>query len=260
MKIKFLFTIILLIFIALVTNSCKYLSGKKNQPKFDKVYIVDTTGISYILVSNSGGNITVNSAPSDSVIRIRVFGVLDTKSKDSIDLPTFYKLDTISSTLTIYEPEWKKKIFSFSFKKNEVNYEISIPLLLKLRINNTNGNIKLENFAGNTTAQTVNGSIQLSGIFGTVSAQTTNGKIRAEIDSVTACTLTTVNGKIELALSNSFSGKVLANYMNGKVINKDIVFDKVESERNRYFGIRGKSNSEVNLETVNGNIYIYQKK
>ncbi|MGB9696069.1 MAG: DUF4097 family beta strand repeat-containing protein [Ignavibacteria bacterium] len=259
MKIKFTFLIILFISTALVINSCKSFFGKKNQLKFDKVYVVDTTGFNYMFVTNSNGNVKVYTAPSDSVIRIRVFGILDSKPKDSLDFPSFYRFDTVSSTINISEPVWEKKMFSFSFKKNEVNFEISIPSPLKLHIDNKNGNIEVENFAGSITAQTINGSIQITGISGATFARTTNGKIQAEIDSITTCTFTTVNGKIELALSSHFSGKVIASYVNGKVVNKDVVFDKVESDRNRYFGVRGTSNAEVNLETVNGKIYIRQK-
>lgn len=259
MKTRFASFIIVFLLTVLGLSGCNFLSAKKNQLKFDKVYVVDTTGVNYMLVTNTNGNVKINSAPSDSVIRIRVFGVLNSKSKDSLDFPLFCKFDTVSSTINISEPEWERKKLFLSFKKNEVSFEISTPSFLKIQVNNKNGNIDLENLAGSINVQTINGSIRMKGISGVASARTTNGKIQAEIDSVTTCTFTTVNGKIDLILSNSFSGKVIANYLNGKVVNKDVAFDKVESNRNRYLGIRGKEDAEINLETVNGKIYIRQR-
>lgn len=263
MKIqKFVLLTIMFLSLVIAFSGCSSLFNKKGKQKFEKEFIVNTTGISYMFISNTNGDIIVSASSTDSLIRIRVSGVIYSKSKaspDSVELNDFCKIDTVSSAIIISEPVTQKKGEFFSFKKGEVNFNISVPSSLKLRVENKNGNIKIENGAEDINVQTVNGNIHLTELSGTALAKTTNGTIKAELDSVTTCIFESVNGKIEIGLSENFSGKIIASYVNGKVVNKDVTFDKVESTQNKYFAILGKGPAEVELETVNGKIYIRRK-
>lgn len=252
MKTKSVLLITILVFLVTIFISCNSFLGKRKHLKFVKEFTIDTSGLTYMFVSNTNGNISVSTSLVDSLIRITVSGEAFSKIKnslDSLDLKNFCKIDTTNSTLSIFEP----------ISGKGVNFNISVPSSLKLHLENKNGNVKIENAIGNVNAQTVNGNIYLTVLSGTASAKTTNGNIEAELDSVTTSTFETVNGKIEISLLQHFSGKIIASYVNGKVINKNVDFEKVESERNKYFAVLGKGISEVGVKAVNGKIYIKKK-
>ena len=94
---------------------------------------------------------------------------------------------------------------------------------------------------------------------GSLNIDMTNGKIKCELDSTKGLNISNINGNITLNLGSTFSGKINANCVNGKVITRDLEFKYSDNSKNTFEGKLGNSDVGVKLETVNGKIYLYKK-
>jgi len=142
----------------------------------------------------------------------------------------------------------------------------------------SNGDIKVEDVAGEFELSNVNGGIILNKVAGSAVANTTNGGITATFTRVTPDTpmaFSTLNGKIDLSFPASFKGNIRARTDQGDVYSdfeigflKDepkVVrtgekgFSKIEATR-WVTGTLNGGGPEVMMKTVNGSIYIRKAK
>ena len=90
-----------------------------------------------------------------------------------------------------------------------VEYTITVPERVHLRVGTTNGRIEVEEVAGDATISSTNGRIDMSQVEGTIDVSTTNGRIE----------LTDIEGGLE---ANTTNGGVEVRYSSHAEITKDI--------------------------------------
>lgn len=139
---------------------------------------------------------------------------------------------------------------------SEVRYWVKVPATLAVKVENTNGRIKLANLAGAVTASTTNGGISGDGLSGPVRASTTNGGVDVEVASVHdgGIELSTTNGGVSLKLPASAKADVSASCTNGGISTGGLSLETVESSRRRLEGRLNGGGPRVRVETTNGGI------
>lgn len=140
----------------------------------------------------------------------------------------------------------------------EVRYWVKVPAGTSVKVDNTNGKIRLIDLNGAVTAETTNGGVSGSGLVGAVRASTTNGGIDIEVNAVHAdgITLETTNGGVTLTLPADAKADVSASCTNGG-ISSDLPIEKDGASTRR--SLRGRLNGggpRISLETVNGGVRI----
>lgn len=162
---------------------------------------------------------------------------------------------------------------------NNMNITLHVPDNGSFKLTTiSNGDIKIDDVAGQFELSNVNGGIILNKVSGSAVANTTNGGITATFTRVTPDTpmaFSTLNGKIDLSFPASFKGNIRARTDQGDVYSdfeigflKDepkVVrtgekgFSKIEATR-WVTGTLNGGGPEVMMKTVNGSIYIRKAK
>jgi DUF4097 and DUF4098 domain-containing protein YvlB len=267
-KLKY-FTVPILLFYFCIGLLILNISGcslfkKKYEKRETKDYIINSTGKKKISLSNLSGNVKVSKNTADSLIRIKT-EIVAYVTKKELNEPLEnikMKIDTTGSVVDISSESYsERKFFKFSInnKSNKINYDISIPDMLEVSIDNTSGKIIIEDLNSDVKVDLVSGNISLKDIYGKVNLDVTNGKIDGDLDSTKGLDINTVNGSITLNLGSSFAGNFKADCVNGKVITKDLTFQRTEESKKSFEGTLGSSNIDVKLETVNGKIYLNKR-
>ena len=123
----------------------------------------------------------------------------------------------------------------------------------------TNGRIRIVDAPDGATIQTVNGNVYAHMLGGSLRAATTNGAIVARVldPRVEACTLSSQNGGITLVMADECSASVEAVTDRG-TIRSDLPLDATgeEPKRKHLQGTIGAGHTKVNMDTLNGNIWI----
>ncbi len=174
-----------------------------------------------------------------------------------------------------------------------VDYTIHVPFGTDLHINNGNGNVWVGRGSGQVTVQGRNADIEVFAPEGEVTARTTNGRIRvleapqgADLETVNgnvyahmrggrlradstngavvarvldagveACDLTSRNGGITVILSEP-SAEVYAETGRGSVQSDLPLSPEAVTQRRYMRGVIGGGETQLNLDTLNGNIWI----
>lgn len=124
-----------------------------------------------------------------------------------------------------------------------------------------NGRVTVEDTNGPVIAQTHNGTVTCEGISGSLDASTVNGSVKAnfsaDFDGSASISCQAVNGSVRLYLPSSASFYLDAQTRNGS-IRTDFELSSVETEtKKRLVGVVGEGGARLNLETVNGSIFVY---
>lgn len=139
---------------------------------------------------------------------------------------------------------------------SEVKYWVKVPASVAVKVENTNGRIRLADLAGPVDASTTNGGVSGQGLSGRVRASTTNGGVDIQVASVHAegIELSTTNGGVSLKLPASAKADVSASCTNGGISASGLTMETVESSRRRLEGRLNGGGPRVRLETTNGGI------
>ena len=140
----------------------------------------------------------------------------------------------------------------------EVRYFVKVPPGTSVKVDNTNGKIRLTDLSGAVNAETTNGGVSGTGLAGAVRASTTNGGVDIDVRAVHAdgIVLETTNGGVSLALPTDARADISASCTNGG-ISVDLPIDKDGESTRR--SLRGRLNGggpRISLETVNGGVRI----
>jgi len=123
----------------------------------------------------------------------------------------------------------------------------------------TNGDIKIDNQIGNVGAKTTNGGIELQEIKGSVGARTTNGSIDIALSSSSPEDIEaqTISGSIDLVLPTHFKANLQVQTSNGNISTDfPITIQGKFSGKSIQGALNGGGDSDISLQTVNGNIKI----
>lgn len=123
----------------------------------------------------------------------------------------------------------------------------------------TNGRVRVLNAPQGATIRTVNGSVYAHMKGGTLDASTTNGAIVARVldGAVQECRLKSQNGGITLVMRDTGSARIDAKTGRGAITSDFPVNCADGVQLRRYLrGSIGKGDTMLQLETLNGNIWI----
>lgn len=162
---------------------------------------------------------------------------------------------------------------------NAVNITLHVPDNGNFKLSTvSNGDIKVDNVAGEFELSNVNGGVVLNKVSGSAVVNTTNGGITATFTQVspdTPMAFSTLNGKIDLSFPATFKGNIRAKTDQGDIFSdfeigflKDdpkVVrtsekgYSRIEATR-WVTGTLNGGGPEVMMKTVNGSIYIRKTK
>lgn len=139
---------------------------------------------------------------------------------------------------------------------SEVKYWVKVPASVAVKLENTNGRIRLASLTGPVDANTTNGGVSGQGLSGPVRASTTNGGVDIEVAAVHAdgIALSTTNGGVSLKLPGTAKASVSASCTNGGISASGLSMETTESSRRRLEGTLNGGGPRVRLETTNGGI------
>jgi hypothetical protein len=137
-----------------------------------------------------------------------------------------------------------------------VDYNIRIPAEWDVVIALVNGEVYLDNLTGETQLDLVNGDAVMRNLYGSLIARLTNGEIDVEMALANGgrCDLSTVNGRIDLAIPRSTSATVNASLTTGSISLYNLEFDDLNRTKRTLSGLLGDGQGAIVLQTVNGSI------
>ena len=163
--------------------------------------------------------------------------------------------------------------------KGPVDLTIRVPRNFSLKVSTVNdGDITIDNVAGELEVTNVNGDITLNQVAGSAVANTVNGDLRATFTGITAgapMAFSTLNGKVDVTLPANASAALKMKSDRGEVYSDfDVALTKGQPKvaRTSQDGLSrlrtddwtyGKINSggaELTLKTFNGNIFLRKAK
>ncbi len=160
-----------------------------------------------------------------------------------------------------------------------IDLTIKVPQNFSLKLSTVNdGDIVVENVAGELEVTNVNGAIQLSQVAGSAVANTVNGDLVASFRSVTAgapMAFSTLNGKVDVTLPTNASAALKMKSERGSVysdfavaVNKNAPKVTRTGQHGLYrlstddwtYGRINNGGPEVMLKTFNGDIFLRKAK
>ncbi|HEX8426652.1 DUF4097 family beta strand repeat-containing protein [Hymenobacter sp.] len=189
------------------------------------------------------------------------------------------RIETSNSfDLTANEDNNQVSIRTNSYK-NPIDLVIKVPQRFSLQIGTVqNGDITVENVAGELEVSNVNGSIQLNQVSGSAVANTVNGVVKATFKDVATgapMAFSTVNGQVDVTFPSNTKAALKLKSDHGEIYSDfDLATDKSPKKVTRsneggtyrvtiddwtYGKING-GGAEVMMKTLNGNIYIRKGK
>ena len=145
----------------------------------------------------------------------------------------------------------------------KVDYDIHVPRGARIfKAETVNGSVKINGPSGRIKAETVNGNVEVWGAADELSAESVNGEVKASVvNGGHRVKLNTVNGAISIQVPASINAHVKADTTTGK-IHSDLPL-AIDSSQ---YGPGGSANANlgsggetIELETVNGSIYIHRQ-
>ncbi|MBM3820006.1 MAG: DUF4097 domain-containing protein [Acidimicrobiia bacterium] len=139
-----------------------------------------------------------------------------------------------------------------------VNYRVTVPSGVAVMLESDNGEIRLDNLAGQVTATTINGAIIGEALSGPLTLDTTNGAIRLDLVAVRGdMKLATVNGGIRLDVGADLKATLDATCVNGGInVDGDLKLQTAETSPRRLAGTFNGGGPGITASTVNGGIRI----
>ncbi len=229
--------------------------------KFDQTYPISANG--RVSVSNVNGSIEMVAWDRNEV-RLEATKIAD--SKESLG-DVGLKIDSTGDSFSV-EAEYKQWNWRERKEKGrynvEVRFRLSVPRTAVLNeIETVNGSVVAANFTNLTKISAVNGSVNAANLRGTAHLSTVNGTVTADFDRVeqgTKIELSTVNGRINLALPSDTNATIKADSLNGAIVNGfGLPIRKGEYVGRDLHGRLGSGDAQIKLDSVNGPLAINKK-
>jgi hypothetical protein len=156
------------------------------------------------------------------------------------------------------------------------DFELQVPRDLDLTVRTVNdGDVKVQDIAGQYSVHNVNGSVEMTNVAGSGSAKTVNGELRILFrdNPQSASSFATINGDVDLYFLPKLSADFRFKTFNGEVFTDFQMSalparQPVEEHQNgkfvfhadRYSGGRiAAGGPEIKIETLNGDIHIRER-
>jgi Toastrack DUF4097 len=141
----------------------------------------------------------------------------------------------------------------------QVQYHVRVPDTVKVRVNNTNGGIRLTDVHGGLIVRSTNGGVRGFGLEGGVEVQSTNGGVDLQIASVgrDPIEIHGTNGGITLDLPATAAANLSLSATNGRVAVEALKFEPTGDQTRRR--VRGRLNgggTDIDLSVTNGGVRV----
>jgi DUF4097 and DUF4098 domain-containing protein YvlB len=149
---------------------------------------------------------------------------------------------------------------TFGVSGFEVRWTVKVPRGVVVDLRTSNGRVALTGLHGEVHASTVNGGIEGRGLGVTsLEATTVNGGVDVELTnaltSAGSISLEAVNGGVALALPDGSQASVVARVTNGGISTTGLDFQTTgEQTRRRFEGTLNGGGARVTLQTTNGGV------
>jgi hypothetical protein len=230
-------------------------------------YRVSLKGKTKVSLENFTGKINVYKGDSASGLVIRAEKIAHVKKRE-LDKPfteAWVDIDSSSEIIRV-KSEYEKSKGWLKFKFNDrdangtdINYDITIPPGVKFSVENVSGDVKFIDIENDIDVSLVNGDVDIDNVSGNNNFNITNGKIRGSLDSTKGLKIEIINGKVDFTLGSKFSGVFKIETVNGKIEQENLSFATLSSEKKTLRGRMGESNSEINIDIVNGKVILKGK-
>ena len=253
MKNKILF-IVLVGFIALGLTGC----GERYTKTDNEDFTLDANGKTKIVVDNINGDITVVKSDDSNAVKISVTKEVKVTHRDKDKPLDEIKIDIDESGNTIrVETKINDGIRKGLFRRkvsHKVTYKLFIPANMDVDIHNVSGDISVMENDGNINMDLVNSDITLDKVTGKINIESVNGKIEGDIYSSKGIIINSINGKVDLFLSENINARINADVVNGRINYKGLDFESQIAEKKSFTGILGQPDIDINIDMVNGRI------
>lgn len=233
--------------------------GEEATSQWDKTYSIAAGGS--VEVDNVNGKIDVSEVDGNSVeVRAERVGKGATEAAATRALERIEIVEDVTSNRIRLETRTPPGGW-LSGGQSEVRYDLRVPAGIEVKVNTTNGTVRLTGVTGDARASTTNGSITARRASGGLELSTTNGAIDVEAVRVGTggINLETVNGSIELRLPESARATISAQCVNGRIKASDLSLERAEQSSRRLDGELNGGGPPVRLQTVNGGISIARR-
>jgi DUF4097 and DUF4098 domain-containing protein YvlB len=232
--------------------------------KFEQTYPLSANGT--VNVSNINGSITVEAWDRNEV-KLEAIKTADSKETLSeIEI----RIDAKPNSFCVEadHDSWKNRNGGEKWTRNrkmEVQFHLTVPRAAVLSsIETVNGSVAVSNFTNQTRVSAVNGDVTATNLRGAADLSTVNGVVVADFDRLdpgSKISLETVNGKVNLTIPSDSNATVKADSVNGDITNDfGLPVRKGKYVGRDLYGKLGSGDTNVKLESVNGELAILRKK
>lgn len=232
--------------------------------RFEQTYPLSANGT--VNVSNINGSITVEAWDRNEV-KLEAVKIAD--SKETLSEITF-QIDAKPNSFCVEADHdgWKNRSSGEKWTRNrkmEVQFRLTVPRTAILNeIETVNGSVTVSNFTNQTRVSAVNGQVTATNLRGAANLSTVNGVVTADFDRLepgSKISLSTVNGKVNLSIPSDSSAIVKADSVNGDITNDfGLPVRKGKYVGRDLYGKLGNGDTNVKLDSVNGELFIGKKK
>lgn len=232
--------------------------------RFEQTYPLSANGT--VNVSNVNGSITVEAWDRNEV---KLEAVKTADSKETLAEMTIQIESKPNSFCVQAEHDsWNNRNGGEKWTRNrkmEVQFHLTVPRTAILNsIETVNGSVTVSNFTNQTSVSAVNGQVTATNLRGAANLSTVNGTVVADFDRLepgSRISLETVNGKVNLTIPSDSSATVKAESVNGDITNDfGLPVRKGKYVGRDLYGKLGNGDTNVKLESVNGELAILKKK
>jgi len=242
-------------------SGCGFMSKKYLKTKTED-HTISTLNKKRVSLENINGDILIRQSRDSSEMTISATKEVKVSKKD-LDKPfdeitiNIESEDDIIRITTEINIQRRSKFFNINLgNKATVDYVITVPAGLELKIENVNGNVTCNELNNDLTLNLVNGKTKLSNYSGLLECEIVNGSFTGEILSTKGIGISTVNGSITLNLNNYLNAEIIAETVNGKISDSNLIIKETERKKRKFRGILGSGTPEsvIKTNTVNGKI------
>ncbi|MEQ1922495.1 MAG: DUF4097 family beta strand repeat-containing protein [Pyrinomonadaceae bacterium] len=230
--------------------------------KFDKTFPLNSNG--RVSLSNVNGSVVVEAWDRNEV-KVEYTKIASSKERlADVEVRIDSRADHLSIE-TDYN-NWKSRSGD-SWSRNgklSVEFRLMVPRTAFLNeIEAVNGSVTASNFTNFTKISAVNGSVTGTNLRGTVNLETVNGEVAADFDRLETgnkITLSTVNGRVNLAIPSDANATINADTLNGNITNDlGLTVRKGKYVGRDLYGRIGNGDVRIKLDSVNGGLTIRRK-
>jgi hypothetical protein len=218
-------------------------------------YAVEVTSQTLVTLNGVNGNIRFDGVAGLDSVHIEGIRRVTSSSREDAEAH-LADLEVVVDTRTDEVGIETVQPSSSGNRNYVVEYQITMPSDLMARVDNANGEIRIDSIENTVRVQNANGNLIIYDIVGSVIAQTANGNVDclATLPAAGTLSLTTGNGNIGLLIPVETSAQFSAAVGNGNISLAHLSLQDQTITANLVTGRLGSGDGQISLTTGNGNI------